>query len=141
MADGLSCDESVVEWSEAKVRYRQIILPDFPKHLVTIKFILGTPALPEKPLSSEAMARTKLMGEVNAEMAEFGDMVMLPVSHFRLDRGGSLSFFSRGVRVREFKLHLPTDQGGGCDLIPYVEIHCRAGGKHRGGSEEYRNGR
>ena len=62
-------------------RYREIILPDYPKHLVTIKFILGTPPLPEKPLSSEAVARSKLMGKVNQDMAEHGDMVMLPVSH------------------------------------------------------------
>jgi hypothetical protein len=65
----------------ANGRYREIILPDFPKHLVTIKFILGTPPLPEKPLSSEAVSRTVLMGKVNQEMAEHGDMVMLPVSH------------------------------------------------------------
>lgn len=65
----------------ADVRYREIILPDYPKHLVTIKFILGTPPLPAKPLSSEGVERSKLMGKVNQEMAEHGDMVMLPVSH------------------------------------------------------------
>ena len=63
------------------VRYREIILPDYPKHLVTIKFIIGTPPLPAKPLSSEGVERSKLMGKVNQEMTEHGDMVMLPVSH------------------------------------------------------------
>jgi hypothetical protein len=76
----------------ADVRYREIILPDFPKHLVTIKFILGTPALPEKPISSEAVARTKLMGKVNQEMAEHGDMVMLPVSYSCLSGGEPFSW-------------------------------------------------
>ena len=66
------------------IRYRQVILPDFPKHLVTIKFILGTPPLPEKPISSEAVSRTVLMNKVNAEMQEFGDMVMLPASFLLL---------------------------------------------------------
>jgi hypothetical protein len=65
-------------------RYRQVILPDFPKHLVTVKFILGTPPLPEAPISSEAVSRSVLMTKVNAEMQEHGDMVMLPVSHLRL---------------------------------------------------------
>ena len=60
-------------------RYRRVIIPDFPKHLVTIKFILGTPAYPEKPISQEAIDRSKLLREVEAEMEEFGDMVMLPV--------------------------------------------------------------
>jgi hypothetical protein len=61
-----------------------VILPDFPKHLVTVKFILGTPPLPEKPISSEAVARTVLMREVEREMQEFGDMVVLPVSPLEL---------------------------------------------------------
>jgi hypothetical protein len=60
-------------------RYRQVILPDFPKHLVTVKFIIGTPPFPEAPFSSEAVERTKLLSRVNAEMQEHGDMVMLPV--------------------------------------------------------------
>jgi hypothetical protein len=68
-------------------RYRQIIIPEFPKHLVTTKFILGTPQLPEKPISTEAVSRTVLMNKVNAEMQEHGDMVMLPVSHRRHCRG------------------------------------------------------
>lgn len=57
-------------------------MPDFPKDLVTVKFILGTPPLPEKPISSEAVTRSKLMAKVGAEMQEHGDMVMLPVRGF-----------------------------------------------------------
>lgn len=73
------CSQTATETELNTRRYRKVILPDFPKHLVTVKFILGTPALPEKPISSEAIARTKLMNKVSAEMQENGDMVMLPV--------------------------------------------------------------
>jgi hypothetical protein len=64
-------------------RYRQVIFPDFPKHLVTIKFILGTPAYPEKPIGEEAINRSKLLARVKAEAQEHSDMVILPVSGIR----------------------------------------------------------
>lgn len=44
--------------------------------------------MPEKPLSTEAVTRTVMMNKVNAEMQEFGDMVMLPVSPYQLPAGG-----------------------------------------------------
>ena len=58
-----------------------MILPDFPPSLVTVKFILGLPPYPEKPISQEALERSRFLREINAEMAEHGDMVMLPVNH------------------------------------------------------------
>ena len=64
---------------KAHSRYRQVVLPDFPKHLFTVKFILGTPAYPEKPISSEGVERSKFMREIQAEMKQHGDMVMLDV--------------------------------------------------------------
>ena len=63
----------------AHARYRQVVLPDFPKHLFTVKFILGTPAYPEKPISSEGVERSKFMREIQSEMKEHGDMIMLDV--------------------------------------------------------------
>jgi hypothetical protein len=62
------------------VRYRKVILPDFPKSLVTVKFILGLPPYPEKPISQEALTRTQFLRTLQAENQEHGDMVILPVS-------------------------------------------------------------
>lgn len=68
------------ELADETRRYRKVVLPDFPKHLVTVKFILGLPPFPEKPVSQEAMERSAFLREIQKEMDEFGDMVMLPVS-------------------------------------------------------------
>ncbi len=56
-----------------------MIIPDFPPSLVTVKFILGLPPYPEKPISHEAIDRSKLILTLKAEMAEHEDMVILPV--------------------------------------------------------------
>lgn len=49
---------------------------------MTVKFILGTPAYPDKPISQQGIDRSALLRSVNAEMKEHGDMVMLDVSAF-----------------------------------------------------------
>lgn len=54
-------------------------IPDFPSNLVTVKFILGLPPYPAKPISSQAVQRSLFLRAIDAEMAEHGDMVMLPV--------------------------------------------------------------
>ena len=65
-----------------------MIIPDFPKHLVTIKFILGLPPIPEKSTSKERKARPKLLREVQAEMDQHEDMVMLSVRSVLRDERG-----------------------------------------------------
>ncbi len=57
--------------------------------MVTVKFILGLPPFPENPISQEAMDRSKLLAELNAENREHGDLVILPVSLcFRRNESG-----------------------------------------------------
>ena len=66
-------------------RYRQEILPDFPPNLVTVKFILGTPAPVPRTQISETAARALLLRDVAKEMREHDDMVMLDVSFSLLE--------------------------------------------------------
>ncbi|OCF31309.1 hypothetical protein I316_07095 [Kwoniella heveanensis BCC8398] len=72
--------------------YREVILPDFPPDMFTVKFILGTPAYPENPVSQEAVARSMLLSKVEAEMEEHGDMVMLPMID-NIDLGKTHEYF------------------------------------------------
>jgi hypothetical protein len=74
------------------LRYREVILPDFPKDLVTVKFILGTPPYPEKPISNEAIARSRFLREIQAEMNEHKDMVLLPMVD-NIDLGKTHEYF------------------------------------------------
>ena len=60
-------------------RYRKVILPDFPSNLVTVKFILGTPAHVPKSDKEGAAARSRTMKDVIKEMKEHDDMIMLDV--------------------------------------------------------------
>ena len=66
-----------------------MILPDFPSNLFTINFILGLPPLDDEPPDLESIngtirapipVRAMVLEEIEAEMEEYGDMVMLPVN-------------------------------------------------------------
>ncbi|KAK8858457.1 hypothetical protein IAR55_002684 [Kwoniella newhampshirensis] len=83
---------SAADKKDRRDLYRRVIIPDFPKDLVTVKFILGTPAYPEKPISQEALDRTKLLTRVREEMSEHGDMVMLPMID-NIDLGKTHEYF------------------------------------------------
>ncbi|WVQ65931.1 uncharacterized protein L199_004109 [Kwoniella botswanensis] len=83
---------SAADKRERRDLYRQVIIPDFPPDQFTIKFILGTPPYPENPISQEAVARSRLMNKVEAEMNEFGDMVMLPMID-NIDLGKTHEYF------------------------------------------------
>ncbi|ORY31443.1 hypothetical protein BCR39DRAFT_526792 [Naematelia encephala] len=72
--------------------YRRVILPDFPPHLVTVKFILGLPPYPEKPISADAISRSQFLRQIHAEMDEFGDMVLLPMID-NIDLGKTHEYF------------------------------------------------
>lgn len=61
-------------------RYRRTIIPDFPPSLVTVKFILGLPPFPERPIGKEAVERSIFLRRIQAEADEHGDIVMLPAS-------------------------------------------------------------
>lgn len=73
-------------------RYRRVILPDFPPNLVTVKFILGLPPFPEKPISQEALQRSLFLRDIQQEMDEHGDMVLLPVVD-NIDLGKTHEYF------------------------------------------------
>ncbi|WWC70617.1 uncharacterized protein I206_104568 [Kwoniella pini CBS 10737] len=83
---------SAADKKERRDLYRQVVIPDFPKEQFTIKFILGTPAFPENPISQEAVARSVLLNKVEAEMKEHGDMVMLPMID-NIDLGKTHEYF------------------------------------------------
>ncbi|WVW84505.1 hypothetical protein I302_106539 [Kwoniella bestiolae CBS 10118] len=83
---------SAADKRERRDLYRQVVIPDFPSDQFTIKFILGTPPFPENPIGQEAIARTVLMNKVEAEMREFGDMVMLPMID-NIDLGKTHEYF------------------------------------------------
>ncbi|WVQ80546.1 hypothetical protein IAT38_002651 [Cryptococcus sp. DSM 104549] len=83
---------SAADKRERRDLYRKVIIPDFPPDLVTVKFILGTPAYPENSISSEAVQRSKLLSKVGAEMAEHGDMVILPMID-NIDLGKTHEYF------------------------------------------------
>jgi hypothetical protein len=61
-----------------------VILPDFPSNLMSIKFILGTPPILIEPTPEEIDDRAKLLEDIQAEVREYGDMVMLPVGIYNV---------------------------------------------------------
>ncbi|GFZ45356.1 hypothetical protein JCM24511_03082 [Saitozyma sp. JCM 24511] len=77
---------------ERRDLYRRVILPDFPPNLVTVKFILGLPPFPEKPISQEALQRSLFLRDIQQEMDEHGDMVLLPVVD-NIDLGKTHEYF------------------------------------------------
>lgn len=59
-------------------RYRDLIIPDFPTSLITIKFIVGLPPLSSNPILSTPPSQVFL--SIRAEQEKYGDMIILPVS-------------------------------------------------------------
>ncbi|KAK4685512.1 hypothetical protein P7C73_g4640, partial [Tremellales sp. Uapishka_1] len=83
---------STADKRERRDLYRRVILPDFPKHLVTVKFILGIPPFPESTLSQATIDRALLIRKVDEEMKEFGDIVVLPMID-NIDLGKTHEYF------------------------------------------------
>ncbi|RXK41661.1 hypothetical protein M231_01161 [Tremella mesenterica] len=83
---------SAVDKRERRDLYRKVIIPDFPPELVTIKFILGTPAIPENPVGTEAVARSAALLRVKQEMKDHNDMVMLDMID-NIDLGKTHEYF------------------------------------------------
>lgn len=79
-----SSDKSPSEMRRRRDLYRQIYFPQFPKNLVTAKFILGLPpggAGKDKFRNpAAAVSRARVLRGLEEEREEFGDMVILDVS-------------------------------------------------------------
>jgi hypothetical protein len=79
-----SSDKSPAEMRRRRDLYRQIYFPQFPKNLVTAKFILGLPpggAGKDKFRNpAAAVSRARVLRGLEEEREEFGDMVILDVS-------------------------------------------------------------
>ena len=79
-----SSDKSPAEMRRRRDLYRQIYFPQFPKNLVTAKFILGLPpggAGKDKFRNpAAAVSRARVLRGLEEEREKFGDMVILDVS-------------------------------------------------------------
>ncbi|KAL7422144.1 hypothetical protein Q5752_002787 [Cryptotrichosporon argae] len=89
---------STADRKDRRDLYRRTVLPDFPPHLVTVKFILGLPPFPENPLSQEAVARSLLLARLHQENEDHGDLVLLPMVD-NIDLGKTHEYFKHVART------------------------------------------
>ena len=76
-----SADKSPSDMLRRRNLYRKHYIPQFPPHLVTVKFILGLPPLAGVVRNpAAAIGRAKVMRMIEEEKEEFGDLVVLDVS-------------------------------------------------------------
>jgi hypothetical protein len=101
-----SSDKSPSEMRRRRDLYRQIYFPQFPKNLVTAKFILGLPpggAGKDKFRNpAAAVSRARVLRGLEEEREEFGDMVILDVSRccLSLYTGCLYSLFFISYRIK-----------------------------------------
>jgi hypothetical protein len=78
-----SADKSPSDMLRRRNLYRTHYIPQFPPHLVTVKFILGLPPLAGLVRNpAAAIGRAKVMRMIEEEKEEFGDLVVLDVSSY-----------------------------------------------------------
>jgi hypothetical protein len=65
-----------------RLRFRKYILPDFANADIEVKFILARPNLWKLNPADRLAKRAELKRKVKAEIDEFDDIIVLPVSVF-----------------------------------------------------------
>ncbi|WVO15803.1 hypothetical protein L204_103465 [Cryptococcus depauperatus] len=83
---------SAAEKKSRRDLYREVIFPDFPPDLVTIKFILGAPSLHTKSTGPANYDDSRLMHNLEREIEGYGDIVILPVID-NIDLGKTHEYF------------------------------------------------